>query len=128
MSAVLKKLALLALMLLLPLQGMAAALAPILCLGDSSHHSARADTHAQAPAGDHHTANDHGTPQHQDGNAPADKNSGKHAGNLCCCHFAAVAPVTIETLPQADLPIYQSSLSLPATLHIPELPQRPPRS
>src|SRR5687768_6655705 len=118
MSARLKKLALLTLMLLLPLQGMAAVIAPVLCLGDNSHHGAEADTHAHGQPGNQQTAHDHGTP-HEHGNAPEDKSSGKHPGHLCCCHFAAAAPVTIETLPQADLPVYQSTLSLLATLHIP---------
>jgi hypothetical protein len=129
MSALLQKFALVALMLLLPLQGLAAATAPVLCLGDNSHHSAKASVeHPPATDKGQHAAHEHGTSQHDHSNAPANSSGGEHAANLCCCHFAAVAPVTIETLPQADLPIYQSSLSFLATLHIPELPQRPPRS
>ena len=58
MSARLQKFALLALMLLLPLQGMAAAIAPVLCLRDSGHHSAQPSVaqHMQEQAGDHSSA------------------------------------------------------------------------
>ena len=110
-----RNLILLGLLLILPIQGMATALGQVLC-DVSEHHSAQAHSHAQ---------HDHGTPH--DHESDGTTTGQDHAGHLCCHHFSAAAPNSLDSAPNTDLPVFQSALSLLWTLFIPEQPQRPPR-
>jgi hypothetical protein len=108
-----RKLAVLLLFAALPLQGTAATLAVLSCLSGHEHQSAPSHGH------EHHDQSSH---QH-DGAAGAD-----HSQHLCCHVFGSSLPAAAVTTPPADLPAFESSISLLATLFIPERPQRPPRS
>jgi len=113
------------LMLALPLQGLAAITSSASCLdADSGHetHSASIDSgnhHAVAPQAHDHPA---GFSQH-DGDQPAD-GAGAHA----CCHhaFSGVPSAAIPGTP-APPHVVAQRVTLLATLHIPELPLRPPQ-
>ena len=93
---------LLALLLTVPLQGLASVV------------------HAH-----HHAGHDHGTP-HQHPDEPGGA-GGDHASHQCCHHFSA-APVTAASQAEQDHSVYQSSVTLLELSFVPEQPQRPPRS
>lgn len=124
MFAPLRRFALLLLLVLLPLQSTAAAIGPILCMSEDVHHGA-----ASAPADAHHAHDQTAGGEHEHQHGGSDDSGNKGAGgHLCCCNFATAAPVSLAALPRADLPVFEPSLSLLATLFVPEQPQRPPRS
>jgi hypothetical protein len=143
-----RKLLMMVLLMVMPLQGVAAAIHAIACAPASYHagtmsemqadHSGDHHSHAthtahaadEGPAGhavqttpDAHALHDHGTPQQHSG-SDSDAN---YAGHLCCHHAASAATFTLLTIGNTDLPVYLSSLSLLETLFFPEQPQRPPR-
>lgn len=122
-----KKIAVFALLLVLPLQGAAAVLVPLACLsapannataGMSAHHHAAAEIPNQhdmpASASQGHGNDDGGTAQN-------------YSGHLLCHLFSAVL-TTVAVVAAADLPILVSSISIPIALFVPEQPQRPPRA
>ena len=120
MRILIRKLALAALLLVMPLQGMAAVVGPLMCSSDG-HHS------VQAAAGDHeHGGSDHGSGHSHTGDSSGGTSDG--AGHLGCHHAFFGVPVSFGQAARSDLPVFQTTLSLLATLHIPELPQRPPRA
>ena len=111
------------LMLALPMQGLAAVSSAMPCsdtqnsqnvaLGHDSHAGNMAHSH-EHPAG----------PQQPDDSQPADQ----AGGHPCCNHvFSAVPSANIPGLPVTPH-IANVRLPLLATIHIPELPQRPPRA
>lgn len=110
------------LLLLLPLQALAASLSALTCHTGVAHHGMTSHSdldHGSAPDGHVH---DHSTPHEHDGDASAD-----HSGHLNCHHvFSAMPVATVVNAPSA-LPAFDSSLSLLYTLFVPERPQRPPR-
>jgi hypothetical protein len=81
--------------------------------GQHSHHGDASHLH-EHPA-------DH---QQPDSNPPADQ-----AGGYSCCHhvFSGAPSVTIAGAPAAPHAVTMRVMLL-STLHIPELPQRPPRA
>jgi hypothetical protein len=108
---------------ILPVQAMAVVLVPVSCAavgaheenGDAHVHSAHAHTgdagvHGSAHGGD----STHGTDTAH--------------GNLCCHQFASATPSIHVLATPHDFHVYDSAVTLPARLHIPELPQRPPRA
>ena len=114
------------LMLALPLQGLAAITSSASCLDADSGQATHA---ASVDSGNHHAvaaqAHDHPTdfPQHDDGQ-PVDL-AGAHA----CCHhvFSGVPSAAIPGTP-APPHVVAQRVTLLATLHIPELPLRPPQA
>lgn len=120
MRILFRKFALLALLLVIPLQGMAAVVGPLMC-SSGGHHS----TAAAADADHGYGGSDHQSAHNHTGDTTS---SGDAAGHLGCHHAFFGIPVSFEPLVRSDLPVFQTTLSLLATLHIPELPQRPPRA
>jgi hypothetical protein len=125
-----KRFTLLVFLLVFPLQGLAAAIAPVLCLGGGSHHDA---THGGTTA-HAHGSHDHGSHGH-DSPAPAHEHgkaepstSGDSTGHMECHHVFSGVPVAFPRLPTPDLPVFQAAISSAVTLYVPELPQRPPRA
>lgn len=119
---------LLALLLILPLQSMAAALAPVLCMPQEHHHTA-ASLHSNVH-GAASQAYDHATPGHDHGDSHVGANDGhsdKDGGHVCCHHFASATPMFRTLAVPHDFRAYAASVALMTPLHIPELPQRPPR-
>ena len=110
----LAKVILLSLMLVLPAQGTAAALAQILC-GTDNHEAVQTRSEAQV---------DHPTPHQQPVKGGA---SGQDDSvSFCWHHLTAGAPLgLLEAV--AHLPVYHPSLPPFSLLFIPEQPQRPPR-
>lgn len=123
-----RKFAALMLLLVLPLQGMAAVLIPLACFSapdhaaqqiadPAAHHGTdiaithQHDMHAGA---DHHQSSDDG-------------GSGKHYNSHLCCNLFSAMPASVATVAASDLPVLISSISLPLALFVPEQPQRPPR-
>lgn len=122
-----KKIAMFALLLVLPLQGAAAVLMPLACLSAPTHN-------ATAGTGAHHPAAAKIPHQHD---APAgasqdqDNDDGGTAQNYnehLLCHLFSAVPATVAVVAAADLPILVSSISIPIVLFVPEQPQRPPRA
>lgn len=113
------------LMLALPLQGVAAIAASVDCIGSDSEQAAHAvhdkhqSHHAASQAHEHPADN-----QQQDDGQPVD-----HASTHSCCHqvFTSAPSTTIPGIPAPPNTVIQR-VSLLATLHIPEQPQRPPRA
>lgn len=103
-----RKLAVLALLLLLPLQGVAATLAAMRCLPFDARMVQQSD--GDDTAGQE---NDRDT-----ANVLADR--------LFCGQLSSAPPVASSATAPADLPAFESALSLLATLFFPEQPHRPP--
>jgi hypothetical protein len=121
-----KKLPVLMLLLVVPLQGAAAVLMPLTCLEAPTQSAASATGAHHHPAAEqshqHDTlasAND-GQSNEYDG-----INSNMNEHHLCHLYSAVLA--TSSTVAAADLPELNSSISLPSALFVPEQPQRPPR-
>ena len=114
MSALwLKRLVLAAALAVMPLQGVAAAMATLVCHGD-------AQAHAMHESGGH----EHGA-QHA-GHDDEGGTTGYNAYHLCC-HYTVAAPSAVM-LPAA-LPDFPIRAFAPDPLHdlfIPDQPQRPP--
>lgn len=123
-----KKFAMLVL-LLLPLQALATALSAFTC-HSGAHHATTGSP--DRDSGTSHASHSHdGVAAHQhdggaahehDGDASAD-----HSGHLNCHHVFSGMPMALSVHVPAELPAFESSLSLLYTLFVPERPQRPPR-
>lgn len=111
------KLVLIGLMLVLPVQGTAAAVAQILC-STEDHHAPQTQSHAQ---------HDQGTPHQHPGDDGSNKGH-EHSASLCCHHIVTGAPLGLVSAGTPDLPVYQSSLTPLISLFVPEQPKRPPRA
>jgi hypothetical protein len=114
------------LMLTLPLQAVAA-LTPKTACGDEliaathSMHGQQAAHHDEAANGHHH----HATAD----TYPAGHDSHDNSSGHSCCHHA-FSGVTASVMPLSPVAPHAvvPRVSLLSTLHIPELPQRPPRA
>lgn len=119
-------------LLVLPLQGAAAAMHALACAPHGKQSAAAGHAHSggHAQSGDHtHSGerahghdHDHVAPHEHSGNDGAE-----HAGHLCCHHAPSAAAPALLELSAAALPVYLSSLTSLETLFFPEQPQRPPR-
>ncbi len=124
MNAWLSRYAALMLLLVLPLQGAAAALMPLTCFTGTSpvetvvpaheHHDGA--SHAHAPGmpstGDHHDSD----------------TSGEFAGHLCCHHVFTGAPsLALPTTPRLPA-VYDAYVPAAPVPFVPERLQRPPRA
>lgn len=105
-------------LLLLPLQALATSLSAFTCLSGAAHHSTT-DPHDHGH-GAH--ANDDGAPHQHDSDPSAD-----HSGHLNCHHVFSGMPAAMVVNVPAELPEFESAISLLFTLFVPERPQRPPR-
>jgi hypothetical protein len=105
------------LLLILPIQGIAAVLGPIVCSSDG-HHSMAVDGHSHADDGMSHSHDKTDGPVADEG----------VSGHLCCHHFSAGIPVTFEHLPDLSPTLASRSIVSSYKLFVPEQPQRPPRS
>jgi hypothetical protein len=110
-----KKLALFVLVLL-PLQSLAASLTALTCYSDHAQQSQH--THDHGPSHGHE-----GAPHSHDGESGND-----HSGHMNCHHVVSGMPTTVMVSTPSELPAFESSISLLFTLFVPERPQRPPRT
>jgi len=112
-SLFLKRLVLAAALAVMPLEGVAAAMAALVCHGDAQAHA----THENG-GHDRSTKNE---PHHDDGGI-----SGADAYHLCC-HYTASAPSAI-TAPTAlpDFPVRSFAPDFLHDRYFPDQPQRPP--
>jgi hypothetical protein len=121
-----EKLSVLMLLLVLPLQGVAAVLMPLACVGAPTHHAASAaGSHPHPAAEQSHQHDAFATAGDDQGN----ENGGtsKNISGHHLCHLFSTVLTTPSTVAAADLPELISSISLPSALFVPEQPQRPPR-
>lgn len=117
-----KKLVLTALLLILPLQGIAATLASISC-----HSSDRESvTASQTQQHDHAAAMEHGGSIA--GQNDQDGTSSDYAGHLCCHHPVGGMPVTSVIPAKTGSTAYTSLPPAWPPLFAPEQQLRPPRS
>jgi hypothetical protein len=114
----LRKYVLLALMLMVPFQGLAATLHALSCV---EHDGQAAVASGHAHAGANHGASHHHHPDESTGGG------GDHSAYQCCHHYTSAAAPKLGSGTDAELPPFQSSISLLETLFFPEQPQRPPR-
>jgi hypothetical protein len=113
MAPHIKKFALALVMLVMPLQGVAATLSALLCHGGGTARIVHSPNDAEG-------ATQHGGPLDEGGM------SGSVADHPCCNHFVSASPVA--KLPSA-LPDFQVRAYAPDPLHdlfVPERPHRPP--
>src|SRR5688500_8714814 len=108
----------LSLLLILPIQGIAAALGPILCASPHGHHSMGAESHSHGDDGVPHSHS------HDNDGPVSDEGTASH---LCCHHFSAGIPVAFEDLLELTPTLASRSVVPPHALFVPEQPQRPPR-
>ena len=117
-----KKILILALLLVTPLQGVAASLSHLQCSSPSSIENMNAGHH-------HDGGNDAAAPhQHDDGAGSNDGNdNGKsHAGHLSCHQCSAAMPsVTVAVFANTP-PVFGPAIFSFPSLFVPEQPQRPP--
>ena len=118
MLTLVKRLALFAFLVVLPLQGLAAVTAPVMCIAGADHHHAL-DARGAGDSEHHSTGHQHGD---SDSGSTSDV-----AGHLECHHGFSGAAASLLPVSTPDLPILQTTILSAATLYIPELPQRPPR-
>jgi hypothetical protein len=116
MSGRFRKFVLLALLLLVPLQGLAAMAH---ALGCAAH-----DDNGAAVSAHSHGGENHGTSHHH----PDESGTGSdHSSHQCCHHFSA-APTSTAIAAPIDLGVFQPSLALFDLSALLEQPQRPPRT
>lgn len=115
-----KKLILMALLLILPLQALASALTPILCHSDAQE---RIST-PQAQLHDHNAPTSESVPA-QEGNGDA---TSDYAGHLCCHHPVGGMPVMSVIPADTESSSYASLPPAWLSLFAPEQQLRPPRS
>ena len=113
MAPHIKKLVLLAVMLVMPLQGIAATLSVLLCHGDAQAHA----MHAQ-------DGHDHG--MYHDGHQDESGTTGSHAGHFCSHLVVSGLPEVILPAITPDLLVQVSASHLLHDSHFPDRPQRPP--
>jgi len=113
MRAWYRKLALLALLTVLPLQGIAATLSALACFLAEKHQAAESHIHS-----------DQGGSFHEHDGDPGENQS----GHLGCHHFFSAMPTVVTMTTPSEVPAFESTLSLLFTLFFPEQPQRPPRA
>ena len=93
-------------LVLLPLQGLAASISEIACVSHDAHHALSPHAHA------------HHNPADQDSDTGGDRSS-----HLTCHHVFNGMPAIMTVDVPAELPAFESSISLLVTLHVPETPQ-----
>ena len=117
----------LVLLLIIPVQGMAAMVHAFGCAPDGSavaapaHHGS--DIHDHTGVADHD--HDHGA-AHKHGHQ-SDQGAADHAQHQCCHQVTAAPTVYISPAP-ADLPVYPSFSPVLELTFVLEQPQRPPRA
>jgi hypothetical protein len=122
MPAGLKRALLVIMLCILPVQSMAFVLVPLQCSPEETHQVLSSASHA----GHDHAAHAHDAAATHDGGAPHGNGDGH--GHLCCHQFSTAAPAVPVLTPPRDFRVYASTVSPLTQLHIPELPQRPPRA
>lgn len=130
MIAILQRALFLLLVWILPVQSMAAVVLPIACAPGDAHHGP-AVAHVGHDPADPQGGHAHGEPQHHAGPAHDHGHDGEqHAGDghLCCHQFSSAGPSVHVLAAARDFRVYSATVSLLTPLHIPELPQRPPRA
>jgi hypothetical protein len=118
MSPRLRNYVLLALLLLVPLQGVAAMVHALGCV-QQGEHAAAASAHT-------HAGHDHGVSHHHP-DETSGGNANDHASHQCCHHFS-VAPVYVSSDTHNVHSVFQSSVALLDLSVVLERPQRPPRA
>ena len=117
-----RRLVLMLLLVLVPLQGTASVVHALVCVPGE---------HAGTPSAHVHDGHGHGSHDHGTGHGqPNDFGGGsaEHASHQCCHHFSSAAAPPAANTGDSDVPVFQSSISLLETLFFPEQPQRPPRA
>lgn len=104
------------LLLVLPLQGLATALTPVLCHSDEQQTSVSVQAHGSDVSSHEEPAPDH------DGKPGAD-----YSGHHCCHHPVSAMPATLEAFTDSCPSIYVSHLPVWPSLFSPEQQLRPPR-
>jgi hypothetical protein len=105
------------LLLVLPLQGLATALTPVLCHSDEQQTSVSVQAHGSSVLSHEEPAPDH------DGKAGVD-----YSGHLCCHYPVGAMPVTFAAFADSGPSTYVSHPPVWPSLFSPEQQLRPPRS
>ena len=120
MSALtLKRLVLAAALVVMPLQGMAATLAVLICHGDAKAHAMHEQPSHDHDAGAAH--HDHDATDSRDGGA-----SGNALFHLCCNLTAVAPPIAAQPAAPAEFPLRALAPDSLHDLYFPDQPQRPP--
>jgi len=113
-----RKILILALLLVIPLQGVAASLSHLLCSSGIENVN----------AGHHHGdgGNDAAPHQHDESTGSNDDSGNSHAGHLSCHQASPAMPSFPAAVFASDLPVFEPTIFSFPSLFIPEQPQRPP--
>ncbi len=115
-----KKILMIALLLVMPIQGIAASVSHLLCASSSA-------TEPMDTGSGHHHGDSVAAQEHDHEGSSNDGND-THAGHLSCHQVSSGIPsITVLTF-VGDLPVYHPSSFTSPNLFIPEQPQRPPRA
>jgi hypothetical protein len=114
-----KKIVLLLAFLVMPMQGVAATLAVLVCHGDAGTHAMHEQPGHDHDAGTAH--HDHGAADNRDGGA-----SGSALYHLCCNLTAVAPPIAALPAAPADFPVRALAPDPLHDLYFPDQPQRPP--
>ncbi|MFN7085239.1 MAG: hypothetical protein ACK4N4_01275 [Burkholderiales bacterium] len=113
-----KKILFLALLLLIPTQGIAASLSHVSCFQPADTEYAASHAHAS----------DASAPLHHHDQNQGDSSAADYAGHLSCHQVSSGIPSAIVMAFADDLPAYHAASFSPPRPFFPEQPQRPPRS
>lgn len=113
MAPNIKKLVLLAVMLVMPLQGVAATLSILLCQGDAETHVMHSPGIADPAARQGGQQDENGTTSHV-------------AYHPCCNHVVSAPPVVTSSATRPDFPVRAFAPDPWYDLFVPDQPQRPP--
>lgn len=106
-----------AVLAVMPLQGMTAALSALLCHGEAQGHAMHAGS-----AHEHGSPHD-GQPHRHEGAGDASSNPLHHP----CCHHSVAAPAAVApAVTPPDFPAYTRAPHHLQDLFVPDRPQRPP--
>ena len=120
MSEFSRKIALLLLLLLMPIQGIAASVSHLLCASSSAAEP------MDMGSGHHH--DDSVAAQEHDHEGSSNDGNNNHAGHLSCHQVSSGIPSITVLAFVSDLPVYHPSSFTSPNLFFPEQPQRPPRA
>jgi len=113
-----KKILIMTLLLVMPLQGFAASLSHLLCSSSSAN---------EKPGSSHHHGGDSNEVtlhEHNDSGNSNDSNS--HAGHLSCHQLSSALPSVAVTVCAGNLSVFVPTIFVLPSLFFPEQPQRPP--
>ncbi|MBX9812177.1 MAG: hypothetical protein K2Y16_11295 [Burkholderiales bacterium] len=106
-------------LLVMPLQGVAASLSHLLCSPPSAAE--------QMVSGHHHDVGGDNVTPHDHDDSSSNDSSKSHAGHLSCHQVSSAIPSVTVAVFVSNLSVFEPAVFILSSLFFPERPQRPPR-